>query len=186
MNDKLHGRGEQVSPSFFLDFTAKADPWFSPPSQEEVDDIRRLQGKARQFCDAELKKLKKLQNLEKTRKINRAKMIPGGPCCTLQDNDAMLERGGKNNQHPGSQRLLGMVRAMCEIYEGGSRAEKSRIIQCIMEGFKSSGGRFLIREDKDSNWYEVMDKPVRDKLGHMLRDQVYAKNKTMSKTSSKQ
>ncbi|CAJ1938010.1 unnamed protein product [Cylindrotheca closterium] len=145
-------------------------PTISPPNLRQYHHL----------CDEELetKNNKKLQNLEKTKKINRAKMIPGGRHCKLQDNDTVLERGSKNNQHAGSKKLLGMVRSQCQLYEIAPKIEKGRIIQDIMKGFKSSGGRFLIREDKRSNWYEALDKPVHDKLGHMLRDQARARKKT--------
>jgi hypothetical protein len=99
----------------------------------DATTITALHGrKSHQLCDTELRKQKKLHNLEKTRKVHRTKMIPGGRPCNLQDNDAMLERGSKDNHHTGSKKLREIVRAWCKLYELASKAERGRIIQDVM------------------------------------------------------
>jgi hypothetical protein len=82
-----------------------------------------------------------------------------------------LPRGfeGETNHHPGNQRWRLRVRELQNDYGTASRAEKTQIVERIVESIRP--GRFLFKVERSSEWRVVVDLDMaRSKVRQALRE----------------
>lgn len=53
------------------------------------------------------------------------------------ENDVLMGRGGKNNQHSGNERLRGLARVHCQQYRSSSKKEKSNLSRELVKQMRS-------------------------------------------------
>ena len=90
------------------------------------------------------------------------------------DNDCLLGRGGKNNQHVGNENLRGMARAVREKYRKSTKKVKSNMSRDLVQKVRNLDppGRFLERNPVTNEWEDVGDERAREKVSQVLRDAV--------------
>jgi len=90
------------------------------------------------------------------------------------ENDVLMGRGGKNNQHSGNEKLRGMARLEGENYRKSSKKGKSYISRQLVQQVRSLDppGRFLKRDNETGDWEDVGDDVAREKASQVLRDAV--------------
>eukprot|EP00978_Attheya_sp_CCMP212_P008265 scaffold19345_cov63-Attheya_sp.AAC.2 len=89
------------------------------------------------------------------------------------ENDILLGRGGKNNQHTGNEQLRNLARSQRERYVRCAKKEKSQISRELVSYVRlmNPPGRFL-RKDESGEWVDVGDEAAREKTSQVLRDAV--------------
>lgn len=85
------------------------------------------------------------------------------------DVDILLGRGKPFQNHPGNQRMLGLVDKYRDRYQEAERKEKHDIVEEVMGIICGSGGRFLRRVDYENYWVEVNHSIAYRKVGHAFR-----------------
>ena len=95
-------------------------------------------------------------------------------CIVPHDNDILLGRGGKNNQHCGNEHLRSLARSQRESYKLSSKKGKSYISRQLVAYIYqlSPPGRFLKRDSLAGEWREMGDGTAREKAAQALRDAV--------------
>ena len=90
------------------------------------------------------------------------------------ENDILLGRGGKNNQHIGNEQLRTIARTQIGKYKTSSKKRKSYIVRKIVSYIKSLDpqGRFLKHDYSSNLWREVGDGVAREKASQVLRDAI--------------
>lgn len=102
------------------------------------------------------------------------------------ENDILMGRGGKNNQHVGNENLRGLARLQCENYRLASKKGKSYISRQLVQQVRqlSPPGRFLKKNHGTGVWEDVGDDVAREKASQVLRDAVsFATLPKMNETS---
>uniref|UniRef100_A0A7S1ZC96 DUF6824 domain-containing protein n=1 Tax=Trieres chinensis TaxID=1514140 RepID=A0A7S1ZC96_TRICV len=92
------------------------------------------------------------------------------------ENDILLGRGGKNNQHCGNEQLREIARSQRDNYRMSSKKGKSYISRQIVSHIRhmSPPGRFLKKNGVTGRWEEMGDDVAREKAAQALRDAVSA------------
>jgi len=72
------------------------------------------------------------------------------------DGDVLFGKGGKTNNHPGNIRYRAKALELRGWYEQSTKEEKYNISTILMESVKSEGNRFLMKEESNGNYYEVL------------------------------
>mmetsp|Transcript_27744 Transcript_27744/g.41983 ORF Transcript_27744/g.41983 Transcript_27744/m.41983 type:complete len:312 (-) Transcript_27744:388-1323(-) len=90
------------------------------------------------------------------------------------ENDILMGRGGKNNQHIGNEKLRGLARVQSENYRVASKKGKSSISRELVKQVRSMKppGRFLKKDSETGVWEDVGDDIAREKTSQVLRDAV--------------
>lgn len=90
------------------------------------------------------------------------------------ENDVLMGRGGKNNQHSGNEKLRKMARSVCAKYASASKKGKSEISRGLVQHVRKMKppGRFLRRDPMTCTWEDVGDEIAREKASQVLRDAV--------------
>ncbi|GKY92792.1 hypothetical protein MPSEU_000248900 [Mayamaea pseudoterrestris] len=90
------------------------------------------------------------------------------------NNDILMGRGGKNNQHAGNERLRQMARHYCEQYKVSKKKGKSNISRTLVGMIRNLDppGRFLKKDPTSRLWEDVGDETAREKASQVLRDAV--------------
>lgn len=98
------------------------------------------------------------------------------------NNDVLLGRGGKNNQHMGNEQLRNLARCHAKNYRTASKKEKSVISSEIVFDIRNLNppGRFLKRVYSTNRWEDVGDDVAREKARQAMRDAVSAQNTPQS------
>ena len=94
---------------------------------------------------------------------------------TPHENDVLMGRGGKNNQHPGNEQLRDMARAMRDRYKASAKKGKSNMSRELVQQVRDLNpkpGRFLKRNPITNDWEDVGDDIAREKVSQVLRDAV--------------
>mmetsp|Transcript_6893 Transcript_6893/g.10908 ORF Transcript_6893/g.10908 Transcript_6893/m.10908 type:complete len:310 (-) Transcript_6893:89-1018(-) len=93
---------------------------------------------------------------------------------TPHENDILMGRGGKNNQHVGNEKLRGMARLHSANYQVASKKGKSFISRQLVKQVRLLGppGRFLKKDNATGVWEDVGDDVAREKASQVLRDAV--------------
>jgi len=84
---------------------------------------------------------------------------------TINGNDFLFGRGGKNCKHEGNQKLRSVARAYKHAYLNATKKEKSEIAREIVEYFRSlqPPGRFIKKNELSGEWVEVSEAVAREK-----------------------
>ena len=90
------------------------------------------------------------------------------------ENDVLMGRGGKNNQHLGNERLRDMARAIRDRYRASAKKGKSNMSRDLVQQVRdlTPPGRFLKRNPITNEWEDVGDDIAREKVSQVLRDAV--------------
>lgn len=90
------------------------------------------------------------------------------------ENDILMGRGGKNNQHVGNEKLRGLARLQSENYRAASKKGKSCISRDLVKQVRNLNppGRFLKKNNGTGAWEDVGDDVAREKASQVLRDAV--------------
>eukprot|EP00521_Asterionellopsis_glacialis_P008046 CAMPEP_0195283752 /NCGR_PEP_ID=MMETSP0707-20130614/2196_1 /TAXON_ID=33640 /ORGANISM="Asterionellopsis glacialis, Strain CCMP134" /LENGTH=417 /DNA_ID=CAMNT_0040342979 /DNA_START=158 /DNA_END=1411 /DNA_ORIENTATION=+ len=93
------------------------------------------------------------------------------------ENDILMGRGGKNNQHIGNEKLRDLARGRCEDYRMSSKKGKSYISRELVQRVREMipPGRFLKKDSASGLWEDVGDEVAREKASQALRDAVSQK-----------
>lgn len=88
------------------------------------------------------------------------------------ENDILMGRGGKNNQHVGNERLRVIAQERRESYVLSDKQGKFYISRAIVVEIRrlDPPGRFLKRNDRTGEWEDVGDDKAREKVSQALRD----------------
>lgn len=92
------------------------------------------------------------------------------------ENDILLGRGGKNNQHVGNEQLRSIARSHRNNYRMSTKKGKSHISREIVAFIRRMDppGRFLKKDGVTGRWEDVEDDTAREKVSQVLRDAVSA------------
>lgn len=103
------------------------------------------------------------------------------------ENDVLMGRGGKNNQHSGNEKLREIARERCEDYRVACKKVKSDISRELVRLMRQLDppARFLKKDMNTSTWIDVGDEIAREKASQVLRDAVSEKNGPMARTKKK-
>mmetsp|Transcript_22673 Transcript_22673/g.52359 ORF Transcript_22673/g.52359 Transcript_22673/m.52359 type:complete len:308 (-) Transcript_22673:193-1116(-) len=104
------------------------------------------------------------------------------------ENDILMGRGGKNNQHVGNEKLRSMARMQSENYRKSSKKGKSYISRELVKSVRqlSPPGRFLKKNNISGEWEDVGDEVAREKASQVLRDAVSVSIASPSDASEKE
>lgn len=99
------------------------------------------------------------------------------------ENDILMGRGGKNNQHIGNEKLRQLARLQSKNYQTASKKGKSSISRDLVQQVRNMNppGRFLKKKESSKSsdgassscyWEDVGDDIAREKTSQVLRDAV--------------
>lgn len=86
------------------------------------------------------------------------------------DDDVLLGRGGRANNHPGNQKYLIETNRLKSEYVNASKESKTVISQRLVDIVSSWNGRFLKQDLANGQWYIVLNIAARKKASQALRD----------------
>jgi len=88
------------------------------------------------------------------------------------ENDILMGRGGKNNQHVGNEKLRHFARGRCDDYRKAFKKRKSSISRELVQQVRDMNppGRFLKKDSTSGLWEDVGDEVAREKASQALRD----------------
>jgi len=84
------------------------------------------------------------------------------------DDDVLFGRGGRSNKHPGNARYRREVERLEKGYKAGTKSEKRRIIEELIQAVQSRGN--FLEKDKQHGWYVVDGDAIRKKVWQALRE----------------
>jgi len=108
------------------------------------------------------------------RQRNSSSLMMAEPPISPHENDVLMGRGGKNNQHSGNERLRTLARTQSAKYRVSTKKGKSQISRDLvnrMRGLRPPA-RFLKRDSDTGGWVDVGDDVAREKASQVLRDAV--------------
>ncbi|KAL7566056.1 hypothetical protein ACA910_009843 [Epithemia clementina (nom. ined.)] len=93
---------------------------------------------------------------------------------TVHENDVLMGRGGKNNQHSGNEKLRELAREQSANYRESTKKGKSSISRDLVQKMRDMvpPARFLKRNSTSGEWEDVGDDIAREKASQVLRDAV--------------
>jgi hypothetical protein len=93
--------------------------------------------------------------------------------------DVCSGRGKRNWTHSGNIAFRDLIQHSTPTYmTAATKNEKTAIVCNIVEEMRALGCQFLKQDSKTNRWYDIGDAQARDKVGHSLRDQVTAYNRS--------
>ncbi|CAJ1966928.1 unnamed protein product [Cylindrotheca closterium] len=102
------------------------------------------------------------------------------------DNDVLMGRGGKNNQHVGNEQLRSLARGRSMDYQNASKKGKSSISRELVRIVREMKppGRFLRKDTETNKWEDVGNDIAREKTSQVLRDAVALHSDPSSSTGN--
>ncbi len=92
---------------------------------------------------------------------------------TPSDTDILCGRGNVFSNHEGNRYFGRIIRANLKQYrDAGSRPEKIRVVDEILQELRSEGVRFAKLDNETKRWYELNDVLAHQKIGHAIRDTI--------------
>ncbi|GAX20593.1 hypothetical protein FisN_3Hh556 [Fistulifera solaris] len=90
------------------------------------------------------------------------------------ENDILLGRGGKNNQHSGNEKLRAFARVQARKYNTSSKKGKSILSRILVKQMRELDppARFLKKDQATGKWEEAGEDTAREKASQVLRDAV--------------
>ena len=111
---------------------------------------------------------------------------PGGPLPINYEPtnlDVCSGRGKRNWNHSGNVAFRDLIQHSTSAYMAATtKNEKTAIVCNIVEEMRTIGCKFLKEDSKTGRWYDIGDAQAREKVGHSLRDQVTAYNRSNVET----
>lgn len=93
--------------------------------------------------------------------------------------DVCSGRGKRNWTHSGNVAFRDLIQHTTPTYMAAmTKNEKTAIVCNIVEEMRALGCQFLKQDNKTNRWFDMGDAQARDKVGHSLRDQVTAYNRS--------
>ena len=93
--------------------------------------------------------------------------------------DVCSGRGKRNWTHSGNIAFRELIQHTTPAYMAApTKNEKTAIVCNIVEEMRALGCQFLKQDSTTNRWYDMGDAQARDKVGHSLRDQVSAYNRS--------
>jgi len=89
--------------------------------------------------------------------------------------DVLSGRGGGTNNHPGNQYFRSLCDQCRPKYVLARKMEKREIARNIVATVRSRGGRFLKKDEKTGNWYDIGDTKATSKTSQALREGLASK-----------
>jgi hypothetical protein len=113
-------------------------------------------------------------NLIKSKKNNKMSSLLILPLnFTPQATDILCGRGNVFSNHEGNRYFGRIIRANLKQYrDAGSRPEKIRVVDDILQEIRSEGVRFAKLDNETKRWYELNDVLAHQKIGHAIRDTI--------------
>lgn len=110
----------------------------------------------------------------RSQEFNYKSMADNGHDIAPHENDILMGRGGKNNQHIGNEKLRALARLQSENYRVASKKGKSYISRQLVKEVRQLNppGRFLKKDHATGVWEDVGDDVAREKASQVLRDAV--------------
>jgi hypothetical protein len=96
---------------------------------------------------------------------------------TIGAHDVLCGRGGATNNNSGNIRFREIVASRQAEYLTAKKKEKTAIAVEVVETVRSNGGRFLLRNEANGCWVEVVHKKAVTKASQALREGLDVKNK---------
>jgi hypothetical protein len=120
----------------------------------------------------------------KKNKISSLSMLPLD--FTPSDTDILCGRGNVFSNHEGNRYFGRIIRANLKQYrDAGSRPEKIRVVDDILQELRSEGVRFAKLDNETKRWHELNDVLAHQKIGHAIRDTIrLLKDKNNTNTST--
>jgi hypothetical protein len=85
--------------------------------------------------------------------------------------DVLCGRGQTNASHDGNQRFRASIGLHLDSYLAAkNRLGKTMLVAEIVKRVRESGGKFLKKDRKSGEWFDIADKQACKKVGHALRD----------------
>lgn len=89
----------------------------------------------------------------------------------INPGDVLCGRGKLSFNHTGNKRFRDLVGGAVTAYnEAESRLAKAAVVNSLVEEVRSSGGRFLRRDEEAGKWHVLSHAQCREKVGHAIRD----------------
>jgi len=126
----------------------------------------------------------KNSNLIKSKKNKMSSLLVLPIDFTPSASDILCGRGNVFSNHEGNRYFGRIVRANLKEYrDAGSRPEKIRVVDDILQEIRASGVRFAKLDSETKRWYELNDVLAHQKIGHAIRDTIrLLKDKTKTAT----
>jgi hypothetical protein len=100
--------------------------------------------------------------------------------------DICCGRGKGRWNLPGNRQFKELVNGFLQQYgDAPSKADKSRVVQAVVETVQKKGSRFLKRDQASGKWYEIGSSETRSKVAHAIRDHLATTKRKLDKVSSK-
>jgi hypothetical protein len=92
---------------------------------------------------------------------------------TPTSTDILCGRGNVFSNHEGNRYFGRIIRANLKPYrDAGSRPEKIRVVDDILQEIRSAGVRFAKLDNETKRWFELNDVLAHQKIGHAIRDTI--------------
>jgi hypothetical protein len=93
------------------------------------------------------------------------------------DNDIISGRGRSFNNHQGNTFFIEILKSNLQQYiDAPKRMYKSIVIDNLLSIIDDSGSRFIKKNTKTKQWYEMNRNESYKRVGHALRDLIYKSN----------
>jgi hypothetical protein len=100
--------------------------------------------------------------------------------------DICCGRGKGRWNSPGNRRFKELVHDFLQQYANApSKADKSRVVESVVETVQKKGGRFLKRDESSGKWHEIGPSETRSKVAHAIRDHLATTKRNLDKVSSR-
>jgi hypothetical protein len=92
---------------------------------------------------------------------------------TPTSTDILCGRGNVFSNHEGNRYFGRIIRSNLRQYrDAGSRPEKIRVVDDILQELRSAGVRFAKLDNETKRWFELNDVLAHQKIGHAIRDTI--------------
>lgn len=88
---------------------------------------------------------------------------------TFDDNDVLSGRGGGTNIHPGNRNFRDLINMHRRAYLKATKNDKPAISRAVVRAIRETGGKFLKKNEKEGQWYEIGDDAAREKASQAFR-----------------
>ncbi|KAL3934799.1 MAG: hypothetical protein SGARI_003234, partial [Bacillariaceae sp.] len=95
------------------------------------------------------------------------------------EHDVLSGRGGGTNVHPGNRDFRDLINKYRTIYLKAKKNDKPAISRAIVKSIRSKGGRFLKKNEKNAQYFEIGDAQAREKTSQALRQRAPEMRKLM-------